>query len=499
MPEAIHLVALDLGAESGRAILATIESGRLTLNPLHRFPNGPVRVLNHLHWDVLRLYDEIKRGLALCSAEADGPIMGLGVDTWGVDFGLLDRDGSLLGNPYHYRDHRTEGMVEAACRRVSRREIFEQTGIQFMPLNTLFQLFSMGTTRSPLLDIADKLLTMPDVLNYWLTGETVCEFTNATTTQFYNPRTGTWARELLAGLGLPTHFLVDQIVPPGTRLGPLARAVAVDTGIGGATVVAPACHDTGSAVAAVPAHGRSHAYISSGTWSLMGIEVPEPIITDAALDYNFTNEGGVCDTFRFLKNIMGLWLVQECRRTWERQGDTHSYAELAQMAAEAPAFKAFVEPDDGAFLAPTDMPAAIRTFCGRTGQSAPETKGALIRCALESLALKYRWVLEKLEEISGHPLDTIHIVGGGCQNALLCQFAADATGRPVVAGPVEATAIGNAIVQAIALGYVGSLEDGREMVRRSFDVLTYEPGPGEPWDEAYERYVRVSAAADKAL
>jgi len=499
MAETVNLVALDLGAESGRAVLARIENGRLDLRPVHRFPNGPIRVRDSIYWDVLGLFSEIKQGLAMCAAETEGPISSIGLDTWGVDFALVDKAGDLLGNPYHYRDKRTEGMIEEACRRVPRREIFEYTGIQFMPLNTLFQLLSMGVANSPMLDMADKLLTMPDLLNFWLTGETVCEFSEATTTQFYDPREKTWARELLQRLGLPTHFLVDEIVPPGTKLGPLMASVAEEVGLPDATVVAPACHDTGSAVAAVPATGHTHAYISSGTWSLMGVEIKEPIITDATLEWNFTNEGGVSDTFRLLKNIMGLWLVQECRRTWERDGESLSYDEMTRLAAEAEPFAALVEPDDAAFLAPRDMPAEIRGFCERTGQTPPGTNGAIVRCALESLALKYRWVLEKLEEVCGHSLDTIHIVGGGSQNTLLSQFAADATGRPVVAGPVEATAAGNALVQAMALGCIGSLEEGREMIRRSFDVATYEPGDKGPWDRAYESYLKISESADKAL
>jgi rhamnulokinase len=500
MPASANLVALDLGAESGRAILATIADGRLELKPMHRFPNGPIRVRDSVHWDVLRLFAEIKAGLAMCRAECDGEIVSLGVDTWGVDFALLDKRGDLLANPYHYRDKRTEGMIDEACRRVPRREIFGYTGIQFMPLNTLFQLLSMGLANSPLLDIADRLLTMPDLLNFWLTGQAACEFSNATTTQLYNPRENDWARELLQRLGLPTHFLVD-VVPSGTRLGGLLPSVAEEVGLPSATVVAPACHDTGSAVAGVPAEGNDHVYLSSGTWSLMGFESERPIITDEALEANFTNEGAADGGIRFLKNIMGLWLVQECRRAWERRGEPMGYDELSALAAAAPAFGPIVEPDAAAFLAPRDMPEALRTFCRETGQAVPADKGALLRCALESLALKYRWTVERLSAIRGKRLSPIHIVGGGCQNALLCQLAADATGLPVVAGPVEATAIGNALVQALAMGIIGSIGEGREMVRRSFDVVTYEPDAAArgAWDDAYGRYLDIMAKADKAL
>lgn len=493
-----NLIALDLGAESGRAVLAQLDGGKLTLEPVHRFPNGPVRVHGSMFWDVLSLYTEIKRGMAMCAERVGGDVVSIGVDTWGVDFALLDQQGSLLANPYHYRDRRTEGMIEEACARVPRREIFGYTGIQFMPLNTLFQLFSMGYANSPLLDIADRLLTMPDLLNYWLTGEKVCEFSNATTTQFYNPREKAWAKELLERLGLPTHFL-GPIVPSGTKLGPLTTRVADETRLERAVVVAPACHDTGSAVAGVPAKGRDYAYMSSGTWSLLGIEIAEPIINDAALEYNFTNEGGVGGTIRFLKNIMGLWLVQECRRTWERQGDVLGYDEITRIASDSPAFAAFVEPDAADFLAPTEMPAAIQAFCRNTGQAVPESKGAIIRCALESLGMKYRWVLQRLEEICGHTLDTIHVVGGGSQNKLLCQFAADATGRPIAAGPVEATAIGNVLVQAVTMGLVGSLAEAREIVAQSFEVVTYEPVNTAVWDEQYGRYLKVMESANRVL
>jgi len=489
-----QFLALDLGAESGRGVLGTLDGKRLQLEDVHRFPNGPVRVLSSMHWDVLRLFSEMKKALSLAAAQAGRSLAGVGVDTWGVDFGLLGSGDVLLGNPYHYRDERTVGMVDEACRRVPREGIFERTGIQFMELNTVYQLLAMTVAKSPLLDLAEVLLMMPDLLNFWLTGVKVSEFSIATTSQFYDPRLGDWSRELLTELGIPTHFL-PKIVPPGAVLGDLLESIAEETGAGGVKVVAPACHDTGSAVAAVPASTPDYAYISSGTWSLMGIESKEPIIGPEALRFNFTNEGGVCGTFRFLKNIMGLWLIQECRRTWAGRGDEYTYEQLTNLAEDAPPFQALVEPDDPLFLRPADMPARIRQFCEHTDQDPPHEHGAILRCALESLALKYRWVLERLEELLGRRLEVVHIVGGGSQNHLLNQFAADAMNRPVITGPVEATAIGNILMQAIALGHLSSLDEAREVVRSSFEVKTYEPELPEQWDEPYQRYLSLSGLA----
>jgi rhamnulokinase len=348
----------------------------------------------------------------------------------------------------------------------------------------------MVVRQSPALDIAETFLTMPDLFNYWLTGRKVCEFSNATTTQCYDPRKGDWAIPLLERLGIPTHIF-PEIVPPGTVLGDLLPAVAEEVGVSGLPVIAPGCHDTALAVAAVPAKDSDFVYLSSGTWSLMGAELSEPVINEQSLAFDFTNEGGVGGTFRFLKNITGLWLVQECRRTWARQGEELLYDDLTQMAAQAKPLQSVVDPDYSEFLKPGDMPARIRAFCERTGQSVPQSKGAIVRCALESLALKYRWVLGRIEEMLGRRLEPIHIVGGGTQNRLLNQFAADATGRQVITGPIEATAAGNVITQAMALGHIGSLEEGRRIVRNSFDVATYEPAGRAEWDEAYARFLAV--------
>ncbi len=484
-----NLLAFDLGAESGRAILGRFDGERLRLEELHRFANNPVQLFNRLYWNPLGLFAEMKQGLAIAARQQGLSVDSVGIDTWGVDFALLDADDALLDNPRNYRDPRTDGMLEQAFARVPREEIFAHTGIQFMKLNTLYQLLSMR--HSPLLDQAKTLLLMGDLFHFFFTGTKVCEFSNATTTQFYNPSTNDWARELLNKLEIPDHFLAP-IVEPATNLGPLLPSIAAELGIAPMPFIAPATHDTGSAVAAVPAEDTHYAYISSGTWSLMGVEIAEPRLGPEALHYNFTNEGGVGRSYRFLKNIMGLWLVQECRRAWEREGHTYSYGELTAMAAQAPAFTALVDPDDERFIAPGDMPSRLRDYCIETDQLAPKDVGSIVRTALESLALKYRHVLESLEKILGRKLERIHIVGGGIQNRLLCQFTADATQRPVVAGPIEATAIGNLMVQAIGLGEISNLDQARQIVRHSFAPELYAPGPIDGWDEAYNRFCQFS-------
>ncbi len=481
----LRLAAVDLGASNGRVMRASFDGRRLSLAEAHRFANGPVRVLGSQHWDVLRLFAEIKHGLALAARPAG--LDGIGLDTWGVDFALLDRDDQLVGQPFHYRDARTDGMPERVFQRVPREEIFERTGIQFMPINTLYQLFAMVEARAAALEAAQTLLLMPDLFNFWLSGRKAVEFTNATTTQMYDQRAGDWAWPLLERLGLPTRLL-PPVATPATVLGPLLAGVAEELGVSaGVPVIAPACHDTGAAVAAVPAGEGRWAYISSGTWSLVGAEVAQPVITPQSLAGNFTNEGGVAGTVRLLKNVSGLWLMQECQRVWAERGAERSLAWLLAAAAAAPPFAALVDPDDPAFLHPADMPAALADYCARAGQPAPASEGALARGILESLALKYRWVLEKLESLLGYRLDTVHIVGGGAQNALLCQFTADATGRPVIAGPVEATALGNALAQAMALGEVASLAEARAIIRASFELQRYEPSGGAGWDEAYAK------------
>lgn len=486
-----NFVALDLGASNGRAVIGRFDGSRLALEEIHRFPNGPVQLPHSdgssLHWNALMLFSEVKEGLAKAVRCCGRELVSAGLDTWGVDFALLDRQGGLLGNPYHYRDSRTDGMVEEACRRVPREEIFDRTGIQFMQLNALIQLVAMVVQDSPLLGIADRLLMMPDLLNYWLTGQRVSEYTDASTSQCMDMRTGEWATDLLEKLGIPTHMF-PPVIQPGTVLGPLLPHVAEETGAKDIAIVAPGTHDTGSAVAAVPAESTDYAYLSSGTWSLIGVEIPQAVINAKTLAFNFTNEGGVCHTIRLLKNITGLWMIQECRRMWQQEGAQLSWNDITAMAAEAPAFTAVLDVDAKDFLAPGDMPGRIRSYCTRTGQPEPQDRGTVARIVFESLALRYRYVQEMMDDLVGRRIGTLHIVGGGSQNRLVNQFTADCMGRPVVAGPVEATAIGNILMQMLAIGAIGSLEEGRQVVRDSFATERFEPGEQAPWDEAYERF-----------
>ncbi len=483
-------LAIDLGAESGRVMLGTIDRGKLALEELHRFPNTPVRTPSGLYWDILRLFHEIEQGLAAAGRERKVRLDGIGVDAWGVDFGLVARDGSLVASPMHYRDSRNDGMVERAFQAVPREEIFATTGIQFMQINTLFQLYAMKLAGSPALDAAGRLLMVPDLINYWLTGVQANELTDASTTQFYNPVSKAWAVDLFERLGLPSRIL-GQIVYPGTALGPLLPHVAQAAGMDATPVYATASHDTAAAVAAVPAEGDDWCYISSGTWSLMGLELPEPVVNEKSLAWNLTNEIGYGGSVRLLKNIAGLWLLQECRRAWAVEGADHSYEDLARMAAEAAPFKAVIHPD--AFLHPGQLPSRIAEYCRASGQSAPETPGEFARTILESLALRYRQVLEGLESVSGRAVKVIHIVGGGSRNQVLNQFVADATRRIVVAGPAEGTAAGNVMVQAIGSGVFSGLKEARSVLRNSVDLKLLEPAPGGAWDEAYERFCKLPA------
>lgn len=481
------ILAFDLGAESGRGLIGAFDGERLGLEVVHRFPNGAVQTLDTLHWDVLRLYSEMLAALRKAGAE-HGPLASIGVDTWGVDFAFLGKDGRLLGNPRHYRDPHTEGAMDLAFARVPKQEIFRRTGIQFMRFNSLYQLVAMQRDRSPLLDMAETLLLIPDLFNYWFTGMKVNEYTDASTSQLIDPFARGWAHDLIVKLGLPAKIF-GTVVKPGTLLGPLRGAAASQAGLTGVPVIAPATHDTAAAVAGVPAQGDSWAYISSGTWSLMGAEIAEPLTHEKVHAVNFTNEGGVGGTIRLLKNIMGLWLVQECRRAWEAAGVAYTYEALMRLAESAPPFVSLVNPDDDSFMLPPSMPQALADFCRKTGQTVPEGPAQLTRCALESLALKYRWVLERLEELVGRRLNVIHIVGGGCQNTLLCQLTADACNRVVHAGPAEATAIGNVLTQLLGLGLIKNLAEGRELVRRSFEVTTYEPKSAAAWQEPYRRFL----------
>jgi len=481
-------LAFDLGAESGRAILGTFESGRLALEELHRFPNTPVRVFSSLYWDTLRLWHEIQQGLTIAGRERRLKLDGIGVDTWGVDFGLLGPDGGLMENPRHYRDSRTNGMMEKVFATVPRDEVFDQTGIQIMQINTLFQLYAMREAGAPALDGACKLLMAPDLFNYWLTGVAKSELTIASTSQCYNPRRGRWATELFDRLGLPKTIL-PEIVAAATRLGTLLPSIGEGAGLDGTPVYATGCHDTASAVAAVPASGDNWCYISSGTWSLMGVELDAPVIDRRSLALNMTNEMGAGGKTRLLKNIPGLWLLQECRRAWALAGRKYSYGQLTAMAGEAPAFSAVLDPD--AFLEPDDMPARICSYCRTTGQEQPKSAAAMARAIFESLALRYREVLESLEILLGRKLEIIHIVGGGSRNGLLNQFVADASARTVIAGPAEATAMGNVLIQTMGAGEIQGLAQAREIVRNSAALETFTPQQNAAWDRAYERFRNI--------
>ncbi len=479
-----HFLAFDLGAESGRAMSARLRSGVLALTAVSRFANEPLRDNGSLHWDLPALWRHMQTALTGLAATPSPPDS-IGVDGWGCDYGLLGRGGELLGNPYHYRDPRTDGVMESAFTRVPRARIYGVTGIQFLAFNTIYQLIAAARATPRVLDAAIGFGTIPDILNYRLTGELRAEFTNATTTQMIDARSRAWATGLLHEFGLPTRIL-PPLIEPGTVIGRLMSSVS-DT-LAGTPVVAPACHDTGSAVASVAAHG-GRAFLSSGTWSLLGTEVPQPIITPRALEANFTNEGGVCGTTRLLKNISGLWLLQACRRRWARDGHAYEYAELMDAAAdERGAFTSLFDPDDPAFLHPPDMPDAIRDYCRRTGQPEPCGPGAFTRAVLESLAFKYRVVLDALEALTGTPITEIQIVGGGSRNRLLNQFTADATGRTVLAGPVEATALGNVAMQMLATGAVSTIGEARRVIEYSFPIDRLAPVAADRWDAHYRRF-----------
>jgi rhamnulokinase len=485
-------LAVDLGASSGRVVAGLFDGAKLTLEEVYRFDNGGVLAAGRMQWDLLSQWQHVLRGLRAAAKLYGSRVASVGVDTWGVDFGLLGRGDELLANPYHYRDRRTAGILDKAFAIVPREEIFAATGLQFMEFNSLYQLLAMKLARSPLLDVAQSLLMMPDLFHWLLTGEKANEYTDASTTQLLNPTTGAWASDLVAKFGLPAHIL-GPIVQPGTRLGPIQPSVMDETGLVGVEVILPGTHDTASAVMAVPAASQpgqrpDWCYISSGTWSLMGVETPRPIVSQRCYELNFTNEGGVGGTTRVLKNIAGLWLVQECRRVWKQAGREFGWDDLARQAGESPPLVSLINPDDPALVAPKDMPATIRDCCSRTGQPVPQTEGAVIRTALESLALRYRMVLGYLEELVGGRIETIHIVGGGTQNRLLNQMTADACNRRVVAGPVEATAIGNVMMQAVAHGAVGSIAQAREAIRTSFAAEEYLPKEPGTWNEAYARF-----------
>ena len=486
-------LAIDLGAESGRIMAGIWDGLRLRLEELHRFANGPVALGETIRWDVLRLWTEIQHGLLLAGKKYGKQIVSVGADTWGVDFVLLNKQEEILGQPYHYRDARTNGLMEKTFKKVLRTEIYAQSGLQFMEINSLYQLLAWQKHSPKILAAADTLLFMPDFLHWCLCGAKRAEFTIASTSQFLHPIKRSWSLTLLKKLGLPVHFL-PEIVQPGTELGLIRGSLAERTDLAGVRVVAPPSHDTASAVAGVPTASKGKpdwAYISSGTWSLMGVEVKQAALSARALELNMTNEGGADGTYRLQKNIMGLWLVQQCKRSFEAAGRRFDYGQIAQMAAEAKPLLSLVNLNDPRLLNPSDMPKAIQTFCRETKQTVPKTDGELARCCYESLALKYRETLGSLEELTGNQIEVIHVVGGGSQNKLLNQFTADACQRPVLAGPVEATAMGNLLTQVRASGELGSLAEMREVVRRSSMVELFEPDPAPAWNEAAPRFAAL--------
>lgn len=491
MSTRIHrCLAVDLGASSGRVLSAVYTGERLETSELHRFPNDPIEIDGHLCWNFPRLLAEVKHGLAKAS-KSGPPVDSIGVDTWGVDFGLIGDNGDLLAPPVHYRDERTRGIMDQLCARPGMRErIFAETGLQFMVFNTIYQLVALQRTHPEALARARHLLLMGDLFHYFLTGAVSAEFTNASTTQLLGARSREWSNDLIAELGLP-RAIFPPIRQPGTVVGPLLPEVVSETGLDKAQLIAVATHDTGSAVAAVPAVGdEPFAYLSCGTWSLLGLEVKDPVLSPLAARYNITNEGGVFGTYRLLKNIMGLWLLQESRRQWEREGQSIDWPTLYRHGREAEPFRSLVDPDDPRFFEPGDLPARVRDFCRETNQPIPDTVGRIVRCLIESLCMKCRLVLGRLDELTGRTTRVVHMVGGGIRDSAYCQGVADACGVTVKAGPVEATAIGNIGMQLYGLGAVKSLDELRAVVARSEPITVYTPSEASAdYEVAYGRFL----------
>ena len=488
-------LAIDIGASGGRAIVGSLQSGIVTLKEIHRFDNHMTRVHNRYHWDIYRIFDDIKKGLIEAASHEEIPVS-VGIDTWGVDYGLLDEAGHILGLPYAYRDHRTDTAMEELFRIIPREELYELTGIQFLQFNTVFQLYAAMRDKLPAMRIAKDLLFIPDLLNFLLSGVRKSEFSFATTSQLFNPRNDTWAPEVFDRIGVPMN-LMQEIVPPGTVIGKLTEEMAGETGLPRVDITAVASHDTGSAIVAIPAEGEDFAYISSGTWSLMGIESRVPVISPESMKYNFTNEGGACGTYRVLKNIMGLWLIQECRSIWAQSGETYSFAALTRRAEASKPFKTLVDPDHPSLLNPENMPETLAKLARGANEPELENPGEFARCVFESLAMRYRQTIEELKRISDKDIRKIHIIGGGSRNELLCRFAANATGLPVIAGPAEGTALGNIMVQAMARGELSSLSEIREVIRRSFEFKEFLPENISEWDGHYARFQEVCSKLKK--
>lgn len=486
-----QFLAFDLGASSGRAILGTLLDGKISLQELHRFENGGVVVRDGLFWNTLGLFKEMRTGLQK-ALEIGAELSGIAIDTWGVDYALIDKNGCFAGMPRHYRDSRTDDIMEWTFQRIGQKEIYSETGIQFMSLNTIFQLAASVRDQEPTLKIADKLLFTPNALTWLFGGKACAEYSIATTSQLYNPQTRDWSWKIIDALGLP-RSLFPEIVPSCSIAGTLSPALQAEFQCGPIPLILVGCHDTASAVAAVPATAdKSWAYLSSGTWSLLGVELDAPVISEKAQLANYTNEGGVGGKIRFLKNIMGLWLIQECRQEWNRRGKTFSFDELDNMAEQAEPFRSFVDPNDASFIAPGDMPARIQEYCRKTKQPIPETPGQIIRAALESLAMRYSQTMQELEDILGRKLDVLHLVGGGCLNKILNQFTANAINRPVVTGPVEATALGNIVGQALATGNIKSLQHGRDIIRDCTKTVTCNPQDTDAWQQAFQKYCQIT-------
>ena len=484
-------IAVDLGAESGRVMVGSVVDKKLSLEEIHRFKNGPITENNSLRWDFNKIFGEIKTGIAKAVKQVGDSISGIGVDSWGVDFGLIGQDGQLIEKPYHYRDRRTDEMMEKAFELMGKRELYDNSGLQFLPFNTVYQLLAVKLSNEGLLSKTKKVIFMADLFSHFLSGEIFAEYSLASTSQLMDMKTGQWSKEIFEKLSLPIDVM-PKVIKTATVAGKLKIEMADEFGCGQIPVIAIGSHDTASAVAAVPADAETNwAYLSSGTWSLMGVEIPEPIINDKTFKYEFTNEGGVENTIRLLKNIMGLWLVQECKRQWFDDGDDLSYSEITAMAEQSKPFAAFVNPNQSRFMSPGGMPARINEYLEETGQDAITDKGQMIRVVLESLAFNCRWVLEKLEEITDKKIEVLHMVGGGIQNALLCQFTADAIGRKVVAGPIEATAMGNIMLQAIATGQIESLAEGRKLIRNSVELKEYHPEDSERWNSEYDKVKQI--------
>lgn len=482
------VLAFDLGASSGRGIVATLDGGKITLNEVHRFENNGVSVRGTLYWDIIYLFNQIKQGIV--NARLAGGFDCIGIDTWGVDFGIVDENGDLLANPVHYRDTRTDNIPDEVFKEISKDDVYDRTGIQIISFNTLFQMYYMAKYKKKILSLADKMLFIPDLLNYFLTGEKKIEYTIASTSQMINPYTRDWDNEMLEKLNIPTNLLCD-IVKPGTVVGKVSKDVCDELSIEPTDVVAVASHDTASAVVSVPTTDDDFVYISCGTWSLFGTELDEPLICPEGLASSYTNEGGTDGKIRFLTNIMGLWLINEARRTWIKQGHELSFPELVKLAESSEPFKCFVDPDYPEFGKPGDMPAKIQKYCEATGQYVPQTIGEIARCIYESLALKYRYAFDNLKSITGKDYASINILGGGANAKNLCQMTASACGVAVNAGPIEATALGNIAIQLIAKGEIANIKEARAIIRDSFDIETYNPQDVAQWEDAYVKFKAI--------